>query len=105
MYYQTKFENKRISSSENIVETVMNIWTLDVTLTLKIANPPFSMTLWLMMVHHNTKSGNKMFAGEEDTGTNTDILTVAVALTLIAVIHFFSQNTLVYDAASPHQVC
>ena len=34
MYYQTKFDNKRISSSEDIVETVMIIETHVVTLTL-----------------------------------------------------------------------
>ena len=45
MYYQTKLDNKRISTAEDIVETVMTIWTLAVTLTLKIAHQPFCMTL------------------------------------------------------------
>ena len=66
MYYQTKFDNNRISSSEDIVETVMIIWTLAVTLTLKIANQPFCTTLWLIMMLHNTKFGNEMFVGLED---------------------------------------
>ena len=48
-----------------------------------------------MMMHHNTKFGNKMFVSLEDTiWTNIDILAFAVTLTLIAVIPFFSQNTL-----------
>ena len=75
-YYQTNFDNKRISSSEDIVEAVMIILTLAVTLTLKISNQPFCKTLWLMMMHHNTKFGNKMFVCLEDIiWTNTDILT------------------------------
>ena len=94
MYYQTKFDNKRISSSEDIVETVMIIWILDVTLTLRMANQPFCMTLWLMMMHHNTKFGNKMFVSLEDIiWTNTDILTFTLTLTLRAVIQFFKRHS------------
>ena len=33
---------------------------------LKIVNQPFCLTLWLMIMHHNTKLGNKMFVGLED---------------------------------------
>ena len=60
------------------------------TLALKIANQPLSRTLWLIMMHHRTKFGNKIFVGFEDIiWTNIDILTFAVTLTLIAVTHFF----------------
>ena len=48
MYHHINTGSKRISSSEDIVETVIFfiIWALTVTLTLKIANPSFCMTLW-----------------------------------------------------------
>ena len=83
IYHQIKFDNKMISSSEDIIETVMIIWTLAVTLTLKIANQPFYTTLWLMMRHHNTKFGNKMFADLENIiWTNIDILTLCCDLGL-----------------------
>ena len=66
MNFQTKVDNKRISSSEDIVETIMIIWTLTATLTLKIANQLFCMTLWPMMVHHHTKFGCERFSSWED---------------------------------------
>ena len=73
MYYQAKFGSKRIRSSEDIVETVK----FAATLTLKIANQSFCMTLWLMMMNQKTKFGNKMFVGLEDIiWTNIDILTL-----------------------------
>ena len=60
------------------------------TLTLKIANQSFRMTLQLKMMHHNTKFGNKMFCNLEDIiWIHTDILTLVVTLTLNAVIHLF----------------
>ena len=93
MYYQTKFDNKRIGSSKDKVETVIIILTLGVTLTSKIENQPFCMTLYLMVMHHNTKFGNKMFVGLEDIiWTSIDILTFAVTLTLTAVIPFFTEH-------------
>ena len=105
MYYQTKFDKKRISSSEDIVETVMIIWTLAVTLTLKIANQLFSMTLWLIMMHHNTKFGNKMTVSSEDIiWTNTDILTLCCNLDLESSKQTFLHDTLAHDDASQYQV-
>ena len=63
MYYQTKFGSKRISSSKDTVEIVsfFIIRALAVTLTWKITSHSFCMTLWLMMMHHNTKFSNKVF--------------------------------------------
>ena len=47
------------------------------TLSLKIANQSFCLTFWLMMMHHNTMLGNKLFSGLEDIiETNSDILTL-----------------------------
>ena len=41
------------------------------------------MTLWLMLMHHHTKFGNKMFCSLENTiWTNTDILTLHCNLDL-----------------------
>ena len=39
---------------------VLIIWALAVTSTLKIANQSFCMTIWLVMMHHNSEFGNKM---------------------------------------------
>ena len=36
------------------------------TLTVNIKNYFFCMALWLMVLHHHTKFGNKMFCGSED---------------------------------------
>ena len=94
MYYHTKFNNKRITSSKDTEETDIIIWTLAMTLTLKIANQPFCMTLWLIMMHHNTKFGNTMFVGlEEIIWTNIDTLTSVVTLTLTAVTQFFTGHS------------
>ena len=58
-----------------------------------------------MMMHHNTKFGNKMFSGLEDIiWININILTVHCDLDLDAVIQFFSQGTLAYDDVSSDQV-
>ena len=58
------------------------------------------------MMHHNTKFGNKIFGGVEGIiWTNTDILTLRCDLDKNAVIHFFPQDTLVYDDVSSDQVC
>ena len=46
-----------------------------------------------MIMHHNTKFGNKMYVGLEDImWKNIDILTFAVTLTLIEVINFFHRT-------------
>ena len=64
-----------------------------------MANQSFRMTLRLVMMHHNTKFGEKMFGGLEDIiWTNIDILT------LNAVIQLFSLDTLAYDDVSSDQV-
>ena len=94
MYCQTKFGSKRISSSEDIIETVIvwshELWTLAVTLTLKTANKSFCTALWLMMMHQNTKFGNRMFGGLDDIiWTNTDILTLCCDLDLECSNQFF----------------
>ena len=52
------------------------------------------MTFQLVLVHHNTKFGNKMFGDLEDTIWTNNILTLAVTLTLNAAIHFFFHTTL-----------
>ena len=63
------------------------------------------MTLQHMMMHHNTKFGNKMFGGlefenkmfgdlEYTIWTNINILTLCCDLDRD---FFFSQDTLVYD--------
>ena len=63
------------------------------------------MTLWLMMKHHNTKFGNKMFGTLEDIiWTNTDILTLHCDLELERNNPIVSQDTLAYDDVSPDQV-
>ena len=36
------------------------------TLTLNTVKQFFCITLWLMMLHHHTRYGNKMFCGSED---------------------------------------
>ena len=61
------------------------------TLTLQIANQLFHLTLQLCMMHHHTKSGNKMFSGSEDISrqTDIDILSFTVTLTLNTAIQFF----------------
>ena len=75
MYYQTKFGSKKISSSEDVVESyVLITWALAMTLTLKTLNQSFCMTLQLMMMHHNIKFGNKTHGDLEDIiWTNIDI--------------------------------
>ena len=60
LYYQTKFGCKLTNSLEDITEIV----ALTVTLTLNTVNQFFCMTLWLMMLHNHTRSGNN--CGSED---------------------------------------
>ena len=65
----------------------------------------FLHALQLMMMHHNTKFGNKMLGGLEDTiWTNTDILTLHCDLDLKCSYPFFSQKILAYDDVSSDQV-
>ena len=107
MYYQTEFGSKRFSSSKRYSRNchILITWALAVTLTLKIANQSFCMTLWLIMMHHNTKFGNKMFGGLQDSsGQTLTFWPFAVTLTLNVVIQFFSNSTLANDDVSPDQV-
>ena len=82
------------------------MWALAVTLTLKIANRSFCMTVWLIMVHHKTKFGNKKLGSLEDIiWTNINILTLTATVTLNAGTNpFFSQDILAHDNVSSDQV-
>ena len=107
MYYQTKFCSKRISNLEDTVQNshILIIRALAVTLTLKIANDFFGMTLQLIMMHHNTEFGNKMFGGLENIiWINIDILTLRCDLDLEGNNPLFPQDALAYDNLSSDQV-
>ena len=71
--HQTKFSCKRISSLEDVLESLTLImWSLIVILTLKTANQSFWKTIWLMVIYHHNKSGSKRFSDSEDiVWTNT----------------------------------
>ena len=60
MYHPIKFGCKKISSSADMVETVI----FD-QMSLKTANQSSCMTLWPMMLHHHTKFGYRRSAAEE----------------------------------------
>ena len=62
MYYQYKFDSKRISSPVHIVESAITV----VPSTLKIANQLFCITLCLIMMHQNIKFGNQMVSSLGD---------------------------------------
>ena len=82
MYYQTRFGIKRISSSEDRVETVI-FDHMNPCCYLENSKPIFLQALRLKMMHHNTKFGNKMFGGLEDIiWINMDILTLHCDLDL-----------------------
>ena len=67
MCHQTRFSCKRISSSEDILESHnLNIWSFTVTLTLKKANQSLWKTIWLRMMHHHTKFGSRRFSHSEN---------------------------------------
>ena len=106
MYYHTKFGSKRVSSSEDTVEThILIIRALAVTLTLKIANQSFCMSHRLMMMHHNTKFGNKMLGSlEAIIWTNIVILTLPCDFDLERSNPIFSKDTLAHDDVSSGQV-
>ena len=76
------------------------------TLTLKIANQSVCKTLWLRMMYLNTKFGSKMFGSLEDIIWTNIHWTLAMTLTLNAVILFFSfsEDTLAYDEVRADQV-
>ena len=66
------------------------------------------MTLRLIMMHHTTNFGNKMFGSLEDIiWANINILTLRCELDTECSNPFFlfSQDTLAYDDVSLDQVC
>ena len=108
MYYQTKLCSKKISNLEDTVQNshILIIRALAVTLTLKIANDFFFfMTLQLIMMHHNTEFGNKMFGSLENIiWINIDILTLRCDLDLEGNNPLFPQDALAYNNLSSDQV-
>ena len=64
------------------------------------------MALWLMLLHHHTKSGNKMFCDSENIirPTFTDILNLRCDLDLKCSNPIFPQDTLTFDAVLSNQV-
>ena len=57
MYHPIKFSCNKISSSAGLIEKSCLIkWAVTVTLNLKTANKSSCMTLWPMMLHHNSAS-------------------------------------------------
>ena len=81
------------------------IRALAVTMTLKITSESFCTRLQLMMMHHNTKFGNKMFGGLEDiVWINIDILTLPCDLDLECSNPIFPHDALAYDSLSSDQI-
>ena len=67
MCHQPKFSCKKISSSEDILEShILTIISLTVTFTFKTSNQSFWKTIWLMMMHHHNKFDCKRFSDSED---------------------------------------
>ena len=65
-FHQTKFGYKRISSSEQIIESHnLTIWSLHCDCDLEDSKPVFSV--WLMMMHRCTKFGSGGVSSSEDT--------------------------------------
>ena len=58
------------------------------------------------MLHHNTRFGNKMFGGLENTWTSINILTLCCDLDpeCSNPFFFFSQDVLAYNDVSSDQV-
>ena len=67
---KTKFGNKRISSSEDIVGIIQfsqqDTPAYDDVLSSQVWLQFCCMTLWLMMLAHDTRFGIKMVCGSED---------------------------------------
>ena len=96
MCYQTKLSCQRISTSEDIRNSLsytrksyFDYMILHCDLDLDDSMPIFLRTLWLMMMHHNNKFGSKMLVGLENIVWTMTFWPFAVTLTLNAVIHFF----------------
>ena len=78
-----------------------------VKITVRVQNliKSLCLTLQPIMMHHNTKFGNKILAGLEDIiWTILTFWPFTVTLTLNAVNQFFSQDTLAYNDVSSDQV-
>ena len=86
MYHQTKFGCQGINREKNMVERII-FWSHEPSLwpwPWRLQQPPppkkqkqICMILWLIMIHHNAKFGNKMFGGLEDIiWTNSNIVTI-----------------------------
>ena len=74
-------------------------------LDLENSNNYFCMTLQLIMMHHNTEFGYKMFSGLKNIIWITiDILTLRCDLDLEGNNPHFPQNALAYDNLSSDQV-
>ena len=72
---------------------ILIIWALAVTFTLKIATTTTKlMTLWLMMLYHHTKSGNKMFCDSEIFKHSLTFWIYNVTLTSNTVLPFFHRT-------------
>ena len=88
-----RFVCNRICRTEDKVEShVLIVWTITMLLSLKTANQPFCMTLWLIMMHHHIKFGNKQFSSSEDifwTNSQWHFWSFTVTLTFNTPIRFF----------------
>ena len=86
MYYQTKFGCKRISSSKHALSY-------------------FGHSSSCIMMHHNTKFGNKMLGGLDNIiRANMNILIIHCGLDPECSNPTFSQDTLAYDDVTSDQV-
>ena len=91
MYHQTNLDSKSFNISEDLVETI-------VALTLNMAkiiflNVSFRNIIWLMMMHHHTKS--KILSGQ----TFTEVQNLHCDHDLEYRKATFSQDTPAYDHA------
>ena len=50
---------------------ILIIWAVTLTLTLMVAKQSFQKTVWLMVIHHHTKFGNKTLNSLEDVPRQT----------------------------------
>ena len=89
MYHQTNLGCKSFSILEDLVETI-------VPLTLNIAKWCFCRILWLMMMHHHTKSDrSEILSGQ----TFTEVQNLQYDLHLEYSKATFSQDTPAYQHA------
>ena len=104
--HQTKFSCKRVSISEDILEShILIIWSFTVTLTLKTADQSFWETIWLMVRHQNTMFVSKRLSDPEDTvWTNTDVLKFCCDLDLEHSNPISSQDILAFDNVLSNQI-